>query len=59
VQLTSAVTQSLAYVNEVGASVVYPGTHYLDVSNGNGQNVTITVVVPESAASVLHRPVPK
>jgi len=30
-----AVNKSLAFVNAAGASVVYPGTHYLDVFNGN------------------------
>ena len=43
-----AVNKSLAYVNEAGASVVYAGTHLLDVFNGNTNNVTVAIDVAET-----------
>lgn len=47
---------ALGFVNEVGATVVYPGLHYVDVSNGAGANVTISVQVAGEAAWVVRTP---
>lgn len=46
---------SLTFVNEVGASVLYPGTHFVDVRNGNGFNQTIAI---ELATSTVVRAPP-
>lgn len=45
VSFTLVVNRTLTFVNEVGASVLYDGTHFLDVWNGNTQNVTLAVQV--------------
>ena len=45
------VAEALSFVNEDGATVLYPGTHFLDVSNGNGVNITIAVVFESAAGS--------
>ena len=50
------VNKSLAFVNAAGASVVYAGTHYIDVFNGNTQNVTITVEIAGEGARVVRAP---
>jgi len=42
-------------VNEDGATVLYPGTHFLDVSDGGVANVTIAVVL-EGVDVVVKRP---
>jgi len=44
VQFDIPVEEALGFINEDGATALYPGTHYLDVSNGNTANITITVV---------------
>ena len=36
--------EALGFINEDGATTLYPGTHYLDVCNGNTGNVTIAIV---------------
>lgn len=36
-------TSSLSYVTADGSRALYPGTHFLDVSNGNGVNITIAL----------------
>jgi beta-glucosidase len=51
-----AVNKSMAFTNQVGASVVYPGTHYVDVWNGNSQNVTVAVEVAGEGAMVVRAP---
>ena len=51
------VAEALAFVNEDGATTLYAGPHFLDVSNGNGVNVTIPVVL-EAAAPVTLVSVP-
>ena len=38
--------------------MIYPGLHYLDVSNGNGANVTIPCMV-EAATTVVVKAPPK
>ena len=47
---------ALSFVNENGASVLYPGTHYLDVANGNGANFTIPLTVVAGSALVIRAP---
>jgi xylan 1,4-beta-xylosidase len=53
----------LPFVNDVGASVLYAGQHFLDVSNGNGVNVTFSVEWPgregEWKTVVRQPPVPR
>jgi beta-glucosidase-like glycosyl hydrolase len=44
--LSLPVDEACAFVNEDGATVLYAGTHFLDVSNGNGANITLTVELP-------------
>lgn len=56
VALSLPAAAALAYVNEVGASVLYAGTHFIDVSNGNGFNQTFAVEV--AATAVLRSPPP-
>ena len=51
-----SVAEALAFVNEDGASVLYPGLHFLDVSNGNGANVTIPVVLEAPRAVTVKSP---
>ena len=51
------VAEALGFVNEDGATVLYPGTHFLDVSDGGGvNNVTIAVVLEGPADVVAKRP---
>jgi beta-glucosidase len=54
------VVEALGFVNQDGATALYPGVHFLDVSNGNAQNVTIAVVFEASdnndAAVIVKRP---
>lgn len=45
VALSLPAPAALAFVNEEGASVLYQGTHYIDMSNGNGFNQTVAVEV--------------
>lgn len=53
----SVTSAGLALVNEAGASVVYPGTHYLDFSpRPPGLTITVTVTVTGSAPVVLAAP---
>lgn len=47
--LSLSTSAALSFVNEVGASVLYQGTHYIDVSNGNGFNQTFAVEVASTA----------
>lgn len=49
-----ALNKSLAYVNEAGATVLYAGTHYLDVFNGNTNNATVSIDV--TATQVIRTP---
>ena len=49
-------SEAFAFVNEDGASVIYPGLHFLDVSNGNGQNTTIACVVESEGVVVVKAP---
>jgi hypothetical protein len=46
-QLELPLDEACAFVNEDGASVLYPGAHLLDVSNGNGANITLLVELQE------------
>ena len=50
------VAEALGYVNADGLTVLYPGTHFLDVSDGGAANVTITVVLEGAADVVAKRP---
>ncbi len=49
---------SLTFTNAAGARVLYPGTHWLDVWNGNTENVTLRVDVttPGGAPLVVAAP---
>jgi beta-glucosidase-like glycosyl hydrolase len=49
---------SLCFTNQVGAQVLYPGTHLLDVWNGNANNFTVAIVVqtPGNSPLVLQTP---
>ena len=51
-----AASEAFAFVNEDGASVIYPGLHFIDVSNGNGANITIPCIVESEAAVVVKAP---
>jgi hypothetical protein len=51
-----AASEAFAFVNEDGASVIYPGLHFIDVSNGNGANITIPCIVENEAAVVVKAP---
>ena len=48
--------EALGFVNAQGATVLYPGLHYVDVSNGAGANVTLSVIVPGESATVVRAP---
>ena len=48
--------EALGFVDENGATVVYPGLHFIDVSDGAGANVTVSVTVPGAAARVERAP---
>ena len=45
VALALPAAAALAFVNEVGASVLYQGVHYIDIRNGNGFNQTVALEV--------------
>ena len=47
---------ALAFTNAEGGQAVYEGTHYLDVWNGNTENVTVTVQVSAADAGVTRVP---
>ena len=51
-----ALEEALGFVDATGATVVYPGLHYLDVCNGAGANVTLSVQVPGEAARTVRSP---
>ena len=49
---------SLCFTNQVGAQILYAGTHYLDIWNGNSNNITIaiTVTTPGDSPLVINAP---
>jgi len=51
--------EALGFVDEGGATVVYPGLHFVDVSDGAGANVTISVTVAGGARIVRAPPRPR
>ena len=51
-------SESLALVDATGASVLYPGLHFLDVWDGGAFNATISIEVPGNAPAVIKRPPP-
>jgi beta-D-xylosidase 4 len=53
---TLPLNKSFAYVNQDGASVLYSGTHFIDVYNGNTENVTLTVNIAGDDARVIRAP---
>ena len=58
VSFTLPTAQALGLTNENGAQVLYPGLHFLDVWNGNSQNVTIALQYPGPATIVKSPPRP-
>ena len=52
--LTLPSAASLSFVNEAGASALYAGTHFIDVSNGNGFNQTFAIDV--ASTEILRTP---
>ena len=49
VALSLPVSSALVFVNEVGASALYEGLHFIDISNGNGANQTFAIEVATTA----------
>ena len=53
-------SEALALIDETGASVLYPGLHFLDVSDGGNFNQTIAIEVPGAVGAgkglVVRRP---
>jgi beta-glucosidase-like glycosyl hydrolase len=58
VDFALVLNSSLTFNNEVGAQVLYPGTHFLDVWNGNTNNVTLTVTLTGDVVVVSAPPLP-
>ncbi len=58
IEFSIAANASLCFTNQVGAQVLYPGTHLLDVWNGNANNFTVAVAVttPGNLPLVLQAP---
>jgi len=56
VDMTLSVAQALSLVDNTGASVLYPGLHFLDVWDGSANNVTLSVEVPGPSALIVKRP---
>lgn len=56
VGFTLNATSSLSLVDATGASVLYPGTHFLDVYDGSANNVTLSVSVAGSDVVIVKRP---
>jgi Fibronectin type III-like domain len=50
------VPRALSLVDATGASVLYPGLHYLDVWDGGMNNVTLAVQVPGPLTRVVAQP---
>lgn len=48
--------RALALTDASGASVLYPGLHWLDVWDGGANNVTVALEAPTRAALVVKRP---
>jgi hypothetical protein len=44
VQFNIPIEEALGFINEDGATALYPGTHYFDICNGNTGNVTLSIV---------------
>ena len=51
-------TEALGFVDATGATVLYPGEHLLDVSNGNGANITLVVTLDAPRAVRVRVPPP-
>lgn len=53
-------SEALKLVDETGASVLYPGLHFLDVSDGGNFNTSIAIEVPGAVSAgkglVVKRP---
>ena len=55
--LALSAAKALTLVNEDGATVMYPGLHFLDVWDGSpANNVTIPIAWPGSAPAILRTP---
>ena len=54
-----SMVKALALVDGTGASVLYPGVHYLDVWDGGANNVTVSVEVTGPQRVVKRPPVPQ
>jgi beta-glucosidase len=48
----------LVFVDNDGASILFAGRHFIDVSNGNGFNATFTVVLTNATRIVAAPPQP-
>jgi beta-glucosidase-like glycosyl hydrolase len=44
VQFNIPIEEALGFINEDGATALYPGTHYFDICNGNTGNITLAIV---------------
>ena len=50
------VSEALVFINEDGASALYPGLHFVDVINGNGLNITLEFELEAGAARLVRVP---
>lgn len=56
VTLTLPVTQALSLVDDTGATVLYPGQHFLDVWDGSANNVTLPVELAGDQVMLVRQP---
>ena len=56
VSFTLSASKALNLVNEDGATVMYPGLHYVDVWDGGQNNVTLSIEWPGNEPAVLRSP---
>jgi hypothetical protein len=49
-------SKALSLVDNTGASVLYPGLHFIDIWGGSINNVTLAIEVPEELGRVVKRP---
>jgi xylan 1,4-beta-xylosidase len=57
VKIELLASKALTLVDETGASVLYPGLHFIDVWDGSpSNNITIPIEVPGSVRRIVKRP---
>lgn len=56
VTITVYTEQVLSLIDESGATVLYPGLHYLDVWDGSNNNVTVSIETPTNKKRIITQP---